>query len=189
MSRYNRQVMKRWVLFAIAGMALFGACASPYSEEPSTPAAVDGGGAVDAAGPDAGAADARVSDAADAADAGDAVADPNACKGMLDGQYCSGNQITWPGSKDDLITCKAKVVAEVRTCATGGGCIRMAAGFPDECDGCGTKPAGTYCGRDFGWGVKNADRLVTCQAMAVVNVSAAACPQGCNSNGAASSCK
>jgi hypothetical protein len=119
----------------------------------------------------------------------DAVANPNACKGNLDGKYCGGNQIAWEGgNKDDLVTCKAQVVTGVRLCEHGVGCIRMLNGYADQCDECMKKADGTYCGRDMaGWEPSNANTRVRCQNGAEVGL--LLCSNGCTSNGAASVCK
>jgi hypothetical protein len=138
---------------------------------------IDGNGA----GPD-GAADAGP-------DVRDAIANPEACKRNLDGKYCGGDQISWPGSKDDLVTCKGGVVQNVKFCATGIGCIRMLNGYPDQCDECATKTDGTYCGRDMpGWDAVNANFRVRCQNRAEVGLLLCNAA-GCGSNGAASACK
>jgi hypothetical protein len=121
-------------------------------------------------------------------DTSDALANPDACKGKLDGKYCGGNTIVWPGDKDDLVTCKASLVSSVRQCSSGVGCIRMLNGFPDQCDECATKADGTYCGRDMtGWEAKNADTRVRCQNKAEVGL--LLCANGCSSIGATSVCK
>jgi hypothetical protein len=156
------------------------------------PAAADGG--TDAQTP-IGPPDVRV-DVSSAPDSGtdvgpdarDALANPDACKGKLDGKYCGGNTIVWPGDKDDLVTCKANVVSDVRLCSSGVGCIRMLNGYPDQCDECGSKADGTYCGRDMtGWDPKNADTRVRCQNKAEVGL--LLCAAGCSSIGATSVCK
>jgi hypothetical protein len=122
-------------------------------------------------------------------DARDAIADPDACKGHVDGLYCSGDQIVWPGNKDDLITCKGQLVSNVRYCASGLGCIRMLNGYPDQCDECATKADGVYCGRDMpGWDPKNAIQRVRCQNKAEVGLLLCGAA-GCLSNGPSSSCK
>lgn len=122
------------------------------------------------------------------ADVRDAIANPDACKGNPDGKYCGGNQIVWPAAnKDDLVTCKGQVVSIVKLCSGVGGCIRMANGFPDQCDECGTRADGFYCGRDLGWEPKNAERRVQCQNKA--SIAQPVCPSGCMTNGAASLCK
>ncbi len=125
-----------------------------------------------------------------ATDAGsDALTNPDACKTNQDGKYCGGDQIVWPGSKDDLITCTKSAVSSVRLCGTGIGCIRMLSGFPDQCDECATKADGTYCGRDMpGWDPANANFRVRCQNRAEVGLLLCNAP-GCGSNGAASACK
>ena len=121
-------------------------------------------------------------------DTSDALANPDACKGKLDGKYCGGDTIVWPGDKDDLITCKTNLVSNVRLCTSGVGCIRMLNGYPDQCDECASKADGTYCGRDMtGWEAKNADTRVRCQNKAEVGL--LLCANGCASNGAASACK
>ena len=121
-------------------------------------------------------------------DTSDALANPDACKGKLDGKYCGGDTIVWPGDKDDLITCKTSLVSNVRLCTTGVGCIRMLNGYPDQCDECASKVDGTYCGRDMtGWDTKNAETRVRCQNKAEVGL--LLCANGCASNGAASACK
>jgi hypothetical protein len=174
-----------------AASSLFAGCTLLIDFE-EAPSATEAGLAFD--GATAVRPDVQVEPTADGAvvDAGADVrdaSDPNACKGKVDGKYCPGNQIVWAGNKDDLITCKAQVVS-VRFCATGSGCIPMANGFPDQCDDCAKKTVnGKYCGRDFGWETKNAERLVTCQNGSVIDISAAACANGCLSNGAASACK
>lgn len=119
----------------------------------------------------------------------DAIANPDACAGNQDGKYCAGNQISWEtGNKDDLVTCKAKEVANVRLCKEGVGCIRMLNGFPDQCDECAPKADGTYCGRDMpGWEPENAETRVRCQNGAEVGL--LLCANGCRSNGASSLCK
>lgn len=123
------------------------------------------------------------------ADARDAIADPDACKGRVDGLYCSGDQIVWPGNKDDLITCKGQLVSNVRYCANGVGCIRMLNGYPDQCDECTAKADGVYCGRDMaGWDTKNANQRVRCQNKAQVGLLLCGVA-GCGSNGTASACK
>lgn len=128
-----------------------------------------------------------------ASDAGTDARDANpgfatACKGKGDGKYCPGNRITWPGDKDELITCKDGGVAATRLCSSGSGCIFMIQGFPDECDQCVTKNVdGTYCGRDMpGWDPKNANFRVRCQGGAQVGL--LLCTGTCNSNGATSTC-
>jgi len=121
-------------------------------------------------------------------DTSDARANPDACQGKLDGKYCGGDTIVWPGDKDDLVTCKASLVSNVRLCTSGVGCIRMLNGYPDQCDECGSKADGTYCGRDMtGWDPKNAETRVRCQNKAEVGL--LLCAAGCASNGAASACK
>lgn len=139
--------------------------------------------------------DAPMTDGPDAtrdagADARDAVANPDACVAFPDGLYCGGNQISWPvADKDDLVTCKAHVVSNVRFCADIGGCIRMLNGYPDQCDECAKKTDGFYCGRDMGgWETKNLNSLVHCQNKAAVSVMPCGA-QVCTSAGAASSCK
>ena len=123
-----------------------------------------------------------------AQDARDALANPDACTGKLDGKYCGGDTIVWPGDKDDLVTCKANVVSNVRLCTSGVGCIRMLNGYPDQCDECASKADGTYCGRDMaGWDPKNADTRVHCQNKAEVGL--LLCAAGCSSNAGASVCK
>jgi hypothetical protein len=118
----------------------------------------------------------------------DALANPDACNGKLDGKYCGGDTIVWPGDKDDLVTCKANVVSSVRLCNSGVGCIRMLNGYPDQCDECAAKADGTYCGRDMtGWEAKNADTRVRCQNKAEVGL--LLCANGCSSIGATSVCK
>jgi hypothetical protein len=122
-------------------------------------------------------------------DARDAIADPDACKGHVDGLYCGGDQIVWPGSKDDLVTCKGNAVTNVRYCALGLGCIRMLNGYPDQCDECATKADGVYCGRDMpGWDPKNAIQRVRCQNKAEVGLLLCTAA-GCTSNGPNSVCK
>ena len=124
------------------------------------------------------------------ADARDALANPDACKGAIDGKYCGGDQIVWPapGTKDDLITCTKNVVTNVRVCTAGLGCIRMINGYPDQCDECASKADGVYCGRDMpGWDAKNADTRVRCQNHAEVGL--LLCAAGCSSNGGSSACK
>lgn len=121
-------------------------------------------------------------------DTSDALANPDACKGNLDGKYCGGDMIVWPGDKDDLITCKTGLVSNVRLCTSGVGCIRRLNGYPDQCDECTSKTDGTYCGRDMpGWEPKNADTRVQCQNKAMVGV--LLCAVSCTSNGATSFCK
>ena len=125
------------------------------------------------------------------ADAGsdvrDAIANADACKGHQDGKYCGGDQITWPGSRDDLVTCKNGQVSLVKLCATGQGCIGMLNGFPDECDECAKKADGTYCGRDLpGWDVSNAQQRVRCQTSREVGLLLCAV---CKSAGINSSCQ
>ena len=124
------------------------------------------------------------------ADARDAIANPDACANFPDGKYCGGNQIPWPiANKDDLVTCKNRMVSNVRFCADLGGCIRMLNGYPDQCDECAKKADGLYCGRDMGgWEAKNFNSLVHCQNKAAVTVTPCGA-QVCTSNGAASSCK
>jgi hypothetical protein len=118
--------------------------------------------------------DANLGDAAidTGPDARDAIADPDACKGHQDGKYCGGDQITWPGSKDDLVTCKTGKVSVVKYCPTGQGCIQMLDGHPDECDVCAQKGDGTFCGRDMpGWATPDAENghfLIRCQTGRVV---------------------
>jgi hypothetical protein len=123
-------------------------------------------------------------------DARDAIANPDACVSFPDGLYCGGNQISWPvADKDDLVTCKGRVVSNVRFCADIGGCIRMLNGFPDQCDECAKKTDGFYCGRDMGgWETKNLNSLVHCQNKAAVSVMPCGA-QVCTSAGSASSCK
>jgi hypothetical protein len=122
------------------------------------------------------------------ADAADAIADPDACKGHVDGKYCGGNQLVWPGPNDDLITCKGGLVSSVKYCPTGQGCIRMLAGYPDQCDECASKPDGTYCGRDMpGWETKNANFRIRCEAPGQVGILPCG-GSGCISNGDASHC-
>jgi hypothetical protein len=132
--------------------------------------------------------DAQIGDAG--ADVRDAIANPAACANFSDGKYCGGNQIPWPvANNDDLVTCKGRMVSNVRFCSGLGGCIRMLNGYPDQCDECGTKADGLYCGRDMGgWETKNFNSLVHCQNKAAVTVMPCGA-QTCTSNGAASSCK
>ena len=123
-------------------------------------------------------------------DSGDAIANPSACKAHGDGKYCGGDMITWPADrKDDLVTCKASVVSSVRYCAAGVGCIANIAGYPDECDECGKKADGIYCGRDMpGWDAKNANQRVRCGSGREVGLLLCG-GAGCKSNGAASVCQ
>jgi hypothetical protein len=154
------------------------------------PRATDGGG-VDGAtpiGPPDVRVDSNVPDTADAAPPGDALANPDACKGHIDGKYCGNDMITWPlEHKDDLVTCKASQVSVVKLCATGQGCLGMLNGFPDECDECAKKGDGTFCGRDFpGWDPKNAQQRIRCQSGRVVG--SLLCTV-CKSNGTNSACQ
>ena len=128
-------------------------------------------------------------DSGDAAvDGRDALANPDACHTALDGKYCGNDQIVWPAErKDDLITCKGKVIASVRLCATGQGCFGMLDGYPDECDECVQKADGTYCGRDLpGWDAKNAQQRIRCQGGRIVG--SLLCGV-CKSNGGTSACQ
>ena len=130
-----------------------------------------------------------VNDADDGAiDTRDAIANPDACKTALDGRYCGGDQIMWPSDhKDDLVTCKSKVVSNVRLCTTGQGCVGMLNGYPDECDECAQKADGTYCGRDLpGWDAKNAQQRIRCQSGRIVGLLLCGV---CKSNGGASACQ
>lgn len=123
-------------------------------------------------------------------DARDAIANPAACKGKLDGRYCGGNRISWPADrKDDLITCKDSGVDRVRFCDQGVGCIAMVNGYADECDECKTKPdGGTFCGRDMpGWASTNMNVRVRCENGREVGL--LICNATCKSNGGASSCQ
>lgn len=122
-------------------------------------------------------------------DSGDALANPSACNAHGDGKYCGGDMITWPADrKDDLITCKAMAVFSVLNCAAGVGCIANPPGYPDECDECGNKADGLYCGRDMqGWSPKNANERVRCNSGHEVGLLLCG-GAGCTSNGAASSC-
>jgi len=160
-----------------------GADAGPDVATPSTPPDVR----VEP-GPDANAgsdADAGL-DAADARDGHPGFT--TACDGKVDGKYCPGNQITWPGDKDELVTCKGGKVSSAKLCDKGIGCIFMLNGYPDECDQCASKTVdGTYCGRDMaGWEAKNANFRVRCQGGAQVGL--VLCSGTCQSNGANSIC-
>jgi hypothetical protein len=44
----------------------------------------------------------------------------------------------------------------------------MPDGEPDECDPCGARNDGAYCGTELGWGTKTANLLVHCSNHAVV---------------------
>jgi hypothetical protein len=130
-------------------------------------------------------ADAPIDSPADARDGNPGFV--TACNGKADGKYCPGNQITWPGDKDELVTCRGGKVFATKRCTTGTGCIFMLAGYPDECDQCATKATGTYCGRDMpGWDTKNTNFRVRCQSGAQVGL--LLCNGTCNSNGGASTC-
>jgi hypothetical protein len=152
----------------------------------------DGGDAAPPSGPPDVRVEANLPDASDAADAGrdarDALANPDACKGHIDGKYCGFDKITWPVErKDDLVTCKANLVSAVKLCGTGQGCLAMLDGYPDECDECAKKTDGTFCGRDFpGWDAKNAQQRIRCQGGRVVG--SLLCTV-CKSNGTTSVCQ
>jgi hypothetical protein len=84
-------------------------------------------------------------------------------KPYADGKYCAGNGLgPYPGSPDDLITCKAGVASAVPCDA---GCIFFRLGIPDACNECTGRPNGKYCGSVFpGWDDPLLDKLlVTCQ--------------------------
>jgi len=155
------------------------------------PRAADGGivdGSVPVNPPDVRVDGPITTDASDARPATDAIANPDACKTAADGRYCGGDQIVWPSDhKDDLVTCKNKVVSNVRLCTTGQGCVGMLDGYPDECDECAKKADGTYCGRDLpGWDLKNAQQRIRCQGGRVVGLLLCGI---CKSNGGASACQ
>ncbi len=84
-------------------------------------------------------------------------------KPYADGKYCAGNGLApYPGSPDDLITCKAGVASAVPCDA---GCIFFRLGIPDACNECSGRPNGKYCGSVFpGWNDALLDKLlVSCQ--------------------------
>lgn len=122
------------------------------------------------------------------ADARDAIANGDACKGHVDSKYCGSTKINWPADhKDDLVSCKGGAVTLVKLCASGQGCLAMLDGYPDECDPCTQKADGTYCGRDFtGWDTKNAQQRIRCQGGRVVG--SLLCTV-CKSNGVNSACQ
>lgn len=125
---------------------------------------------------------------ADAVAPRDAIANPDACHTAIDGKYCGNDQIVWPADRrDDLVTCKGKLVSAVKLCATGQGCFGMLDGYPDECDECAKKADGTYCGRDLpGWDAKNAQQRIRCQGGRIVG--SLLCGV-CKSNGVTSACQ
>jgi hypothetical protein len=184
----RRQLASRTAVFA-AGLAMLAGCTFLIDFE-DVPRANDD---IDSA-PPIGTPDVRVDGNPESgipdsgADARDAIANPDACKGKQDGKYCGGNQIVWPAElKDDLVTCKASRVSLVKACATGQGCIAMLDGFPDECDECAKKGDGTFCGRDLpGWDPKNAQQRIRCQTGRVVG--SLLCTV-CKSNGPNSVCQ
>ncbi len=146
----------------------------------------DGGLCVDATTPDAGPGiDGDVPNDAAAADVPDVEYAP--CKGLSSGVYCADDHIkSYRGPLSDLITCDAGAILKVRACGDAG-CIAMKDPFPDTCNECPTKPAGTYCGRDFaGFPAANSDILISCQLGNVVQNFL--CPHGCKSNGTMAAC-
>ncbi|MDB4947295.1 MAG: hypothetical protein JWP97_6829 [Labilithrix sp.] len=177
-------------LLAVAACAPLGACTLliPFDEVADRDAAALGEAGPRPPGVDATTGDAGGTDgpAVDGAAPGDATTNYDACVGRVDGFYCGGDKVTWP-VRDDLVTCEADKVADVRPCTTGQGCIAMLDGYPDECDECASKADGVYCGRDFaGWHKTNFNQRVRCQGGREVGL--LLCGGTCKSNGGASSC-
>jgi hypothetical protein len=69
----------------------------------------------------------------------------------------------FPGTIDrDLVTCNGGVATCVVHCTTR--CAALPSGFPDQCDHCNGRTAGTYCGSELGWVAKDANVLVHCSS-------------------------
>jgi hypothetical protein len=104
-------------------------------------------------------------DAASGGDANTSSSDP--CSGKLDSKYCNGTDIVVDGGgANDLVTCLGGKKVGSTTCTSS--CKQMPAGSPDECDQCGTKANGNYCGDDFfGWHPANANTRVQCTGGAI----------------------
>ena len=190
----------RFVVSASLGVALAGAgvlaiagvagCTFLVSFDDAPAGECDGGDCFDATAPDVAPGD-------DGGVRPDAVSDANAadvpdveyapCKGLASGTYCADDHIkSYRGPLSDLVSCDAGVISKVRACGDAG-CIAMKDPFPDTCNECPTKPAGTYCGRDFaGFPATDSDILISCQLGNVVQNFL--CPHGCKSNGTTASC-
>ncbi|MBX3192516.1 MAG: hypothetical protein KF819_36335 [Labilithrix sp.] len=184
--------MRRWLRvangLALAAASMLAGCTFLIDFVDVPPPEDAGADAATLPAEEGGPIDAGVDSGSDAQNRDAEPAFVNACKSKVDGRYCPGNQIVWPGDNHELITCRDGGVAEVRPCSAGSGCIRMRNGSPDQCDECPGKPAGIYCGRDMpGWAAQNANLRVRCQNGAQIELFL--CPNGCTSNGAASSCK
>ena len=169
-----------------------------FDDQPSC----DGGSCVDAsesfdaallADVEASRADANApGDGADDGRSRDAGADVKyaPCEGLFTGYYCGTDHLKgYAGPPTDLVYCSDASIGKVVPCGDAG-CIPMTDPFPDTCSQCPSKPAGTYCGRDFtgfphGDGGDD-DILIGCQSG---NVSENyPCPHGCKSSGSAASC-
>jgi hypothetical protein len=184
---------RRWLRLSAltAAVGVFAAGCTLLIDFDEIPALLEAGVDANVLGPP----DVRVDSdvAVDAAEAGrdagrDAFANPDACKGNKDGKYCGGDMIVWPAElKDDLVTCKGGVVANVRLCANGVGCIANLPGYPDECDECVKTGNGTFCGRDMpGWDALNVNQRVKCVSGREVGLLLC---NTCKSNGDASACQ
>ena len=170
----------------LEGVSALAGCTAPYAEAVDGAAVNEGDASADAP------ADSALPDGAILDDGSIVLLDAaasKACETKSDGTYCNGNGINLEGaSKDDLVTCKGQLVSSVRLCSNGVGCVRTFSGYPDQCDECGTKADGTYCGRDMaGWDPKNAETRVRCQNHAEVGL--LLCAGVCSSIGSASGCK
>ncbi|MBX3204560.1 MAG: hypothetical protein KF764_05795 [Labilithrix sp.] len=93
---------------------------------------------------------------------------------------------TYPAAGDranDLVVCSGGRATCVQRCPSG--CAEMPTGFPDQCDDCGGRNDGYYCGRDLrGWAPETFDLAVQCRdggsvrgAICGANKCASACPR------------
>jgi hypothetical protein len=195
----NRTRRLAFVIACVAAVSAGGGCTLLVSFD-DLPAAADAGptpapdaarpsrdsAAVDDAGPaEAGADGGSNVPATPACDTEFPLGEVEGCASFIDNaQVCADNAsfTSYPGDRaTDVVTCSRSAGATcVRHCVA---CAHNPKGFPDQCDQCSGKPAGTYCGTEMGWQPENFKLLVTCSGGKMTTSSP--CTNGCDSKGGA----
>ncbi|HTQ47877.1 MAG TPA: hypothetical protein VMI75_34205 [Polyangiaceae bacterium] len=150
----------------------------------------DRGSALDADSDSASPTDAGIDAPADAPPSTDAAeeyaADPCAnVDAANNGLYCGRSTQAGFSDGDPLYvyTCVNGMVSNVVSCPNG--CFIAPAGYEDECDQCGGRPDGVYCGSQFSY-LSPSDRLlIVCSAGHVPDGGLTPCSTSCVLDGGA----
>jgi hypothetical protein len=160
------------------------------SGDATVDAAADGNSPLDAPGDSPLPSDAGSDSPGDGSSSTDAVeeyaADPCAnVDAANNGLYCGRSTQSGFSDGDPLYvyTCVGGMVSNIVSCPNG--CFIAPAGYQDECDQCGGRADGVYCGSQFSYPSPSDRLLIICASNHISDGGIQACDAGCVLSGGA----